>query len=116
MANNLGDLINVTRRTVDKELMNRWLSIKLLLKLHHITGYKDCTALDAIKYKHDFWGLFRNVFKIQEELVYPHLIANDFNAWTDYDGIQTRFKMLNTDALLRYYGLFIMEKPYQPKS
>lgn len=110
MASDIGKQINTTKRVLDKELINKWDNIKLILKYKYVTGVKECNSLEAEKYKFDLWGLFRNVFRIEEHLIYPHIIVNDFNSWTDYNGNQILFKMLDNGVLSKYYMLFISSK------
>ena len=93
-----------------QKLMQRWDSVKFVLKEKYIIGQRDITAVQAEKYRGDLFGLFKNELNINHEHCYPHMLVNGYYSPNDYDAKVLIFNILNVEMLKSYYSLFIKEE------
>lgn len=109
-ASNLASRINSSINYQDEYLIKKWNSIKQIIKDKYITSTNEISPIYADKYKFDLYGLFSQYFMIPEQYIYPHIIANDYDSSSDYDGSKLRFKILDTKELNYYYKLFVKNR------
>lgn len=91
---------------IDKDMIKKWNTVIPILKDKHVLSYEEIKPIYANKYKYDLVGLFKEVFNIPKEYIYPTIRVNGFDSLTDYDGNTLRFKRLDNVALGKYYQRF----------
>lgn len=102
---NLGS--KITTAQLSKSMMQKWNTIRPILKYDHTNNIEEVKPVYAEKYKFDLYGLFREVFSIPEEFLYPHMIVNDYDCPTDFTGERLRFRKLDANVLQGYYRRFL---------
>lgn len=109
-VSNLADSINTSANVQDSYLIKKWNTIKPIMKSKYVVSINEISPVYAEKYKYDLYGLFQQYFSIPEQFIYPHIIANDYDSSSDYDGSKLRFRILDTKELGYYYKLFIKNR------
>lgn len=105
MKNSLYTKIN-TSNALNKDLINKWNTAIPILAAKYVQGVKEISASTANVYRFDLYGLFLNVFLIQENYIYPHIRVNGYDCSNNYDGKKLRFILLDPMRLSLYYNLF----------
>lgn len=106
MASTIGDQIDVFNQS--NLVIERWNNLKPILIYGGHGQYRKVADAHKDRYRGDFYGLLKQVFGIEDKLLYPNLIANDFNSPTDYNGEENIF-ILDSKSLSRFYTGLIKE-------
>ena len=104
----LKKLLN-TNIVMDANLQKKWNSVALYLEKNYLYSTNDVGGAVAYKYSQDFIGLL-NYLDIPKELHYLHIIVNGYKSSTDYNGINSSIKIIDTKEAMLYYEMFIQEK------
>jgi len=94
---------------MDADLQKKWNSAALYLERNYLYTTNDVGGVVAYKYAQDFIGLL-NYLDIPKELQYLHIIVNGYKSSTDYDGINSSIKIIDTKEAMLYYEMFTQEK------
>jgi len=94
---------------IDSDLQKKWNSVALYLEKKYLYNTNDVGGVVAYKYSQDFIGLL-NHLDIPKELHYLHIIVNGYKSSTDYDGINSSIKIIDTKEAMLYYEMFVQEK------
>lgn len=104
---NIGQKIETDNYVISKDLVIEWNRIKLLLQSKYVVTTKEITPVQAEKYKFDLFGLFRDVMRIPEQYIYPHIICNGYDSSQCYNGDKLRFDILDNPTLMKYHRVFV---------
>ena len=94
-----------TDKVLDNELQKKWNSAALYLERNYLYDTREIGGAIAYKYRQDFSGLL-NYLDIPKELQYLHIIVNGYKSSTDYDGINTSIKIIDTREAMLCYEMF----------
>ena len=90
-------------------ITSMWCNIQPMLREMYVVGEKNISGVIAEKYKHDMYGLLRNM-EIPDAHILPHILVNGYNSSREYDGRLTNIKILDGSRLDIYLRLYKNKK------
>lgn len=90
-------------------VIERWNNLKPILMTGAFSSTQTVGDSYRTRYRGDFYGLLKQVFKLKELHFYPTLLANNFNSPYDYAG-QEVITLLDSAEIERLYLLAVKEK------
>lgn len=83
----------------DRSKVIHWDNLVPMLHADNSVSTTEVTEFQAAMYDGDFYGLLRNCLEVEEQYLYPMMLANGFKCPSDYRRNIRKIKLLNSEAI-----------------